>query len=283
MNNISFPKLGLSFNIDPVAFNIGRISIYWYAVIIVTGFLLGFAFSYFSAKKRGVNPDNILDVALWGMVAGIVGARIYYVIFSWDEFSGNLLNIFNTRSGGLAIYGGIIGAAVSTLIYCHVKKLNFFEIADICAPGLLIGQAIGRFGNFVNCEVYGGVTDSILGMSINGGEPVHPLFLYEAAWNILGLILIIIFRDKKRNHGQVFAGYIAWYSIGRLFLEGMRQSQYILYLIPNVLGISQLVSALMFIAAVAFLVYLHKRTAKTPVTKNAVDSDNHQPSDDTEK
>lgn len=262
MNVISFPRLGITLNIDPVAFNIGSKPVYWYALIILTGFLLGLLFVYMTCEKRGVKRDNIWDIALFGLVAGIVGARIYYVLFALDEFSSfaDTLKVWN---GGLAIYGGIIGASVSSLIYCKIKKLNTLSVFDVCAPGLLIGQAIGRFGNFVNAEVFGGETDTVLGMSINSRPPVHPLFLYESLWNAVGLGLILLLRDKKKADGQVFCFYILWYALGRLFLEGMRNSAYILYVIPNVLGISQLVSALLIVLSAAAFVYLHLKSKGT--------------------
>ncbi len=261
MNIISFPKLGLTLNIDPVAFHIGRKPIYWYALIILTGFSLAVWFCTKSAKKRSVNPDNIIDIALYGLVSALICARAYYVIFDFDSFRDNLLDIFKVWEGGLAIYGALIGAVISTFIYCSVKKLNFFEIADICAPGLLIGQIIGRFGNFVNAEVFGYETSSFLGMSINGMPPVHPLFLYESLWNLLGLIIMLLLRDKKKVHGQVISGYFFWYGLGRLFLEGMREREYILYLIDGVLGISQVVSALLVVSSIVLFIALTKRKA----------------------
>ncbi len=262
MNTVSFPRLGLEFHIRPEAFYIGSKPIYLYAIFIMAGFLLGVLFAALSARKRGVSADNVLDVAIYGLAAGIIGARIYYVIFAWDEFRGDILSVFKIWEGGLAIYGGLAGAVIAALIYCRIKKISFLAIADICAPSLLIGQAIGRFGNFVNCEVYGRETASLFGMSINGAAPVHPLFLYEAAWNVLGLILILIFRDKKRADGQVFFAYTAWYSAGRLVLEGMRDTSYILYLIPGKLGISQAVSALLLVFSVGAMVFLAKRGKK---------------------
>lgn len=262
MNIISFPKIGITLNINPIAFSIGSKPIYWYALIILTGFLLGLLFVYKTCEKRGVNRDSIWDIALIGLVAGIIGARIYYVIFALDEFN-SFADIFKIWNGGIAIYGGIIGAAISSYIYCRIKKLDTPNVFDVCAPGLLIGQAIGRFGNFVNAEVYGGETSSIFGMSINGASPVHPLFLYESAWNIIGFIIILIFRDKKKCDGQVFCFYIFWYSLGRLFLEGMRNTSYILYVIPNVLGISQLVAALLIIASASVFVYLQLKQPKS--------------------
>lgn len=258
MNVISFPRLGITLNINPVVFSIGSKPVYWYALIILTGFLLGLLFVYCTCEKRGVKRDNIWDIALFGLIAGIIGARIYYVLFALDEFSSfwDTLKVWN---GGLAIYGGIIGAAVSSFIYCRIKKLNTRNVFDICAPGLLIGQAIGRFGNFVNAEVFGRETSSLLGMSINGRPPVHPLFLYESLWNVTGLILILLFRDRKKADGQVFCFYIFWYALGRLFLEGMRNSNYILYVIPDVLGISQLMSALLIILSAAAFIYLNTK------------------------
>lgn len=256
MNIISFPKIGLTLNINPVAFSIGNKPIYWYALIILTGFLLGLLFVYKTCEKRGIKKDYIWDIALIGLVFGIIGARIYYVLFALDEFD-SFVDMFKIWNGGLAIYGGIIGAAISTFIYCKIRKLSVPKVFDICAPGLLIGQAIGRFGNFVNAEVFGGETNSFLGMSINGNAPVHPLFLYESLWNIIGFIIILLFRDKKKRDGQVFCFYILWYSLGRLFLEGMRNPKYILYVIPNVLGISQLVALILIIVSASILIYMH--------------------------
>lgn len=262
MNVISFPGLGITLNINPVAFSIGSKPVYWYALIILIGFLLGLLFVYKTCEKRGVKRDNIWDIALFGLVAGIIGARIYYVLFALDEFPTfwDTLRIWN---GGIAIYGGIMGSAISSFIYCRIKKLNTRNVFDVCAPGLLIGQAVGRFGNFVNAEVFGGETDSLFGMSINSRPPVHPLFLYESVWNIVGLALILLFRDKKKADGQLFCFYIFWYALGRLFLEGMRNSSYILYVIPNVLGISQLVSALLIVLAAAAFIYLHLKNKGT--------------------
>lgn len=263
MNNISFPKLGLDFDISPVAFSLFGKDVYWYALIILTGFFLGILLVYRDAPKRGLSRDNVIDIALLGIVSGIICARIYYVIFSWDEFRDDIMGIFRIWEGGIAIYGAIIGAVISTAIYCKVKKLNILNTFDVCCVGLLLGQAIGRWGNFVNCEVYGGVTDSLFGMSINGGAPVVPLFLYESALNFLGVILLLLFRNHKTHHGQVFMRYLFWYSLCRLILEGMRDTRYILYLIPGVLGISQFVSVLLIIISIigSVIIAKSKRTS----------------------
>lgn len=265
MNSIDFPDLGLSFNINPVAFSIGAKNIYWYALIILAGFFAGVFFVYFTCEKRGVKKDTVWDIALFGLISGIIGARTYYVLFALDEFS-HWTEYFEIWNGGLAIYGGIIGALISSYIYCRIKKLNTPLVFDVCAPGLFIGQAIGRFGNFVNCEVYGGETTSILGMSINGAAPVHPVFIYEAAWNILGLILLLLFRRKKRVDGQQFCFYIFWYSLGRFFLEGMRNPHYILFLIPNIIGISQAVALLAMLISGTMFVVFSRRVQKNKDT-----------------
>lgn len=257
-NIISFPKLGITLNVNKIAFSVFGAEIHWYALFILAGFLLAVFFCTASAKKRDVNPDNLTDIALYGLIAGLIGARLYYVLFDLKSFH-SFWEIFAIWEGGLAIYGGLIGAVISTLIYCRVKKLNFFKIADMCAPGLFIGQIIGRLGNFVNAEVYGQATTSLLGMSINGAYPVHPLFLYEGLWNLLGLIIMLLLRDKKKADGQVICGYFFWYGFGRLFLEGMRQKAYILYLIDGVLAVSQLVSVILMIASVALFIILSRK------------------------
>ncbi len=257
-NLISFPKLGISLDISPVAFSIGTKDIYWYALIILFGFLMGILLVSLDSDKRGLAKDNVLDIALYGIVSGIICARIYYVLFALDEFRNDWLSVFYIWEGGIAIYGGIIGAVISTLIYCKAKKLNIPNTLDVCCVGLLLGQSIGRWGNFVNCEVYGRATDFILGMSISGRAPVHPLFLYESVWSFIGVVLLCILRNKKTRNGQIFCGYILWYSIGRLALEGMRDTEYILYAIPDVLGISQLVAGILIVLSIIGLVYIKK-------------------------
>lgn len=257
INNISFPHFNISFNISQVAFSIGNKDIYWYALIILSGFFAGIIIAATNCKKRGLSKDNILDIAIYGLLSGIVCARIYYVSFALDEFT-DFWSIFKIWEGGLAIYGGIIGAVISTTLYCHIKKLNILNAFDVCCVGLLLGQSIGRWGNFVNCEVFGKATDSIFGMSINGAAPVTPLFLYESVLSLIGVILLVILRDKKTRNGQVFCGYIFWYSSCRIILEGMRDPKYILYMIPDVLGISQFVAGVLIILSVAGFIYITK-------------------------
>ena len=262
VNTIAFPSLNLSFEVNRVAFTLFSRPIFWYAICILTGFALGFIFVSLTAKKRGVDPDHIFDICFWGLISSIVCARIYYCIFDWDSI-GSFWNVFKIWEGGIAIYGAIIGAILSTAIYCKRKNLNTLNVFDVCCPGLFIGQIVGRWGNFFNAEVFGRETDNILRMTINGGPGVHPLFLYEGIWNLVGLILLLLFRHRKKVDGQVFCFYIFWYSLGRLFLEGMRQSEYILYLIPNVLGISQVVAVIGIVIGIAGKIYLGLKVRKT--------------------
>lgn len=264
-NTIGFPGLGLEFTINRVAFTIFGKEIFWYALIIMTGFALGTAYVMITAKKQRVKTDTIFDIAFWGLLVSIITARIYYVIFDPDCLHGNFWNIFKIWEGGLAIYGGLIGAVATALIYCKIKKLPTLKIFDLCAPGLLIGQLVGRWGNFVNAEVYGKTTNLPWRMTINGSSGVHPLFLYESLWNLLGFIIIFIYthtkkrKGRKKRNGEIFFFYCLWYASGRLVLEGMRQSGYILWLVPGVLGISQLVAFLVIIVSVFALIILRRK------------------------
>ena len=254
-NIIGFPALNLSFKVNRVAFTVFGREIYWYALCILSGYLLGLLFVTKTCKKRGVNPDDIFDICFWGLIFSIISARIYYCIFDWKSVGG-FWGIFKIWEGGIAIYGALIGAIATAYFFCKKRKLDTLNVFDVCAPGLLIGQIIGRWGNFFNAEVYGRETAFFLRMTINGNAGVHPLFLYEGVWNFAGLLLILIFRNKKRADGQVFFFYIFWYSLGRLFLEGMRNSEYILYLIPNVLGISQVVAFLGVILGILGMIFV---------------------------
>lgn len=258
-HTIAFPGLGISLEINRVAFTIFGKDIFWYAIILLSGFLLGLLFVYNTCEKRGVSKDAVFDIAFWGLIFGIICARIYYVIFDIDSLDGNFWNIFKIWNGGIAIYGSLIGAVATALVYSLRHKLKPFKVFDVFVPGLLIGQIVGRWGNFVNAEVYGNVTSLPWRMSINGADGVHPLFLYESLWNLAGLALVLLFRDKKRADGQVFFFYSLWYGFGRFFLEGMRQPQYILWIIPNIFGISQLVALIAVTVSVIMLILLGRR------------------------
>lgn len=261
-NIIGFPGLGITLTVNRTAFSVFGKDIYWYALCILTGYLAGLAFVSATCKKRGVDPDNVFDICLYGLIFGLIGARIYYCIFDWQSIGG-FWGIFKIWEGGIAIYGALIGAIGSAYIYCRKKKLNILRVFDVCVPGLFIGQIIGRWGNFFNAEVYGRETDSLLRMTINGAQGVHPLFLYEGIWNFIGLVLLLAFRDKKRADGQPFFFYVFWYGLGRLFLEGMRQSEYILYVIPGILGISQVVAFIGIITGICGMIFLQKQCQKS--------------------
>ncbi len=258
-HTIAFPGLGISMEINRVAFTVFGKDIFWYALILLSGFLLGLLFVYNTCEKRGVSKDAVFDIAFWGLIFGLICARIYYVLFDIESLEGNFWNIFKIWNGGIAIYGSLIGAIGTALVYSVRHKLKPLKVFDVFVPGLLIGQIVGRWGNFVNAEVYGGITTLPWRMTINGAAGVHPLFLYESLWNLAGLIIVLLIRDKKKADGQVFFFYSLWYGVGRFFLEGMRQPQYILWVIPNVLGISQLVALIAVAVSIGALVFLGKK------------------------
>ena len=262
-NIIGFPGLGLEFTVNRAAFSIGSKDIYWYAIIIACGFILATVFVLTRCEKYKVNRDNVYDIALGGLLCGILGARLYYVIFDFESYKGSFLNVFKIWEGGLAIYGAIIGAVLFAFAYCRRRKLNVLNVFDVCAPGLFIGQAIGRWGNFVNAEVYGKATASFLRMTINGSEGVHPTFLYESLWCLLGLAVVLLLMKNRKFYGEIFFSYILWYSLGRIVFEGIRQSEFILYLIKPTetfggVAISQVVAFLFIISSVIILFILTK-------------------------
>ncbi|GAC41188.1 prolipoprotein diacylglyceryl transferase [Paenibacillus popilliae] len=221
--------------LDPVAISIGAIKVHWYGIILGTAAVVGLLLAIREGKRFGISQDFFMDLLLFGVPSAIVGARIYYVAFKWDDYKDSLLEIFKIWHGGIAIYGALIGAVICALIYVRKKEYSFWRIADICAPGLLIGQAIGRWGNFVNQEAYGGpTTEAFLRNTLHLpnfivnqmnviGTFHHPTFLYESLWSFIGLLLLFGFRRLRGvRSGEVFIGYLIWYSIGRFFIEGLR-------------------------------------------------------------
>ena len=264
---VSFPKLGLEFNINRVAFSLFGLDIYWYALLIMTGFILAVLYAWRSTKTFDVKMDPLIDVVLVGLFCGIVGARIYYVIFRFDSYS-SLWDMINIRDGGLAIYGGVIMAFLSGLIMCkYIEKIEILPIFDIAAIGFLIGQGVGRWGNFMNQEAFGSKTGLPWGMySANtfyyemvdgvstkvGPTAVHPCFLYESIWCLTGFVLLhIVSRRYYKFKGQIFLGYLVWYGLGRSWIEGLRTDS--LWLVENVLKVSQLLAILCVLVAGALL------------------------------
>ncbi len=208
--------------IDPIAFTIFGISVRWYGVLISSAILIGTFIAVKRAKKKNINEDDLVNILLVAIPSAIICARLYYVVFEWNSYGGDFFKIINIRSGGLAIHGGVIGAVLSSYIYCKIKKINLVKVMDLCAPSLILGQSIGRWGNFMNSEAHGGPTDLPWGIMIDG-QKVHPTFLYESIWNF-GVFVILLYVDKnyKKFDGQIFLLYGILYSLARFFIEGMR-------------------------------------------------------------
>ena len=282
---ITFPGLGIE--IDPSqGFTIPgtQFEIKWYGVIIAVGVLLAVLYDMRRAKDFGLTGDDILNMLLVGLPCAIVGARLYYVIFEWDRFFGAGIpwyQFLNLREGGLAIYGGIIGASLALILYCGLSKKRRAQMLpsfDIIGLGLLIGQAIGRWGNFFNREAHGGVTNSFLRMGIiENGQLiyVHPTFLYESLWNLIGLALIHFLSKKRKFDGQVFLYYIIWYGLGRAWIEGLRTDS--LYWGP--FRVSQILAAVSCLLAVGVLLYvlLVKRPDPAKMLVNRVAASAEEP------
>ena len=262
---ISFPGLGLEFEINRIAFSIGSIDIYWYAVIIATGFLLAIAFVFKNCRNFGVDSDRAIDVVFFAMILGIIGARAYYVAFQWDMYKDNLMEIFNIRGGGLGFYGGIIGGIIGLLIGCKLRDQKLLPFLDLAGGAVLIGQGIGRWGNFVNSEAFGcnttlpwGMTSpkiqayieshsaEAMGAVMDPSVPVHPTFLYESLWCALGLLVFFFVMKKRKFDGQMMLFYFFWNGFGRMMIEGLRTDS----LMIGPFRVSQMLGAIMAVFAV---------------------------------
>ena len=232
--NIAFPNLNLFFNINPIAFSLGKVNVYWYGILITFAIVLGLILARRRDGKYGIRYENIEDFVIWAIPISVIFARLYYVIFSWNSYKDDFSSVFKIWNGGLAIYGGIIGAVLTAIIYCKVKKIKLLDVLDYAVPFLALGQAIGRWGNFFNQEAYGSATtleflnkiipfDFIVeGMNIDGIY-YHPTFLYESLWCLLGFIILLFVRRMKYTQiGQITGFYLIWYGIGRFFIEILR-------------------------------------------------------------
>ncbi len=254
---ISFPGLGLSFNPSRIAFSIGSKPIYWYGIIIAAGFLLAVYYAMKRADQFGLTQDNIIDMLICAVPLAIIGARAYYCIFSWGLYKDDPIRVLYIWEGGLAIYGGVIGAVIGLFIYTKMKKVKTSAILDIGGLGLLIGQSIGRWGNFMNREAFGAETTSFLRMGLTDANGVtiyvHPTFLYESVWNALGLLILHFYSKRRKFDGQIFLMYLGWYGLGRMFIEGLRTDS--LYVGSSNLRVSQLLAGICFLGVVIFLVY----------------------------
>lgn len=273
MNIVSFPGLGLSFQLDPVAFSVFGWPIRWYGIIIATGFLLAVWFCSRRADKYGITQDEIIDLLIYAVPSCIIGARLYYIIFYLDFYrkadgSLDFAKMVRIWDGGLAIYGAILTAILVVCLFCRKRKISFLAFVDLGSMGVIIGQLVGRWGNFVNAEAYGGPTTLPWRMGIFDTVDgvyqyieVHPTFLYESLWNLLGLILLVFLIDHHRKFdGQLFWSYMAWYGLGRSWVEGLRTDS--LYFFSTGLRVSQVLGLIFFIAGAIVLIYQFTRPHK---------------------
>jgi len=252
---ISFPSLGIEVN-PPRVLELGPLTIHYYGAIIAMGLLLAMLYSCRRGRKFGLKEDDILDGFLWVTPFAIVCARIYYVAFSWADYQDDPISALYIWEGGIAIYGGVLGAVLGMWILCRVKKLKFTAVLDLILTAFLIGQFIGRWGNFMNREAFGAPTESFLRMGLfntrtDAWEYYHPTFLYESAWNVVGFLLLHFLATKRKYDGQIALGYAAWYGLGRAFIEGLRMDS--LYWGP--FRVSQVLAAVTCAAAVAVLIW----------------------------
>lgn len=277
--DILFPHLGITLNHVGKTISVFGFDVAYYGIIIGTAILLGFWIATSEAKRTGQNPEDYLDMGIFGVIVGIAGARIYYVIFSWDMYKDNLLDIFNLREGGLAIYGGVIGAVMAVLICAKVKHISAPLIFDTIAMALVNGQMLGRWGNFFNREAFGEYTDSLFAMklpvdavrsgditdlmwknvqSVDGVQyiQVHPTFLYESFWCAVVLLVLFLYRKHKKYNGELFLMYLFGYGLGRAWVEGLRTDQLIL---PGVgLPVSQLLACAIVVITGVMMIYMRK-------------------------
>ena len=271
--SIEFPNLGIHLENVGKTLTIFQFDIAYYGIVIGLGIVAGLHVAMYVAKRTKQEPENYIDLAMFAVVFGIIGARIYYVVFSWDMYKDHILSIFNIREGGLAIYGGVIAAVITVFVFARVKKLSAPLLLDTAVFGLVTGQMIGRWGNFFNREAFGGFTNGLLAMRLQvsqvrtsdisaevmqhivnyGGVDyihVHPTFLYESLWNLCLFLLLIKFRPKKKFDGQVLGLYFLGYALGRVWIEGLRTAQLML----GPFAVSQLLSGVLIICAAVFLI-----------------------------
>lgn len=282
--DISFVHLGVSIAHLRNSISVSGFQITYYGIIIGLGMLAGIWIAQSDAKRRGQNPEDYIDFALYAIICSIIGARLYYVAFAWDDYKDNLLQIFNLRAGGLAIYGGVIAAVITLWVFTRRRKLSFFSMADSGCIGLITGQIIGRWGNFFNCEAFGGYTDSFLAMRMkrslvnenmisqdilnhliveNGVEyiQVHPTFLYESLWNLGVLIFLLWYRHRKKFEGEMMWLYLLGYGLGRVWIEGLRTDQLIFF--QTGIPVSQALSCILIIVSAAVLFMNYRKLSRS--------------------
>lgn len=284
---IAFPNIGIYIPHLPKGITIGRFTIAFYGMIIAAGMLSGLWLACHQAQRTGQKKEVYTDFAIYAIIFSLIGARLYYVVFSWENYKDDLLQIFNTRGGGMAIYGAVIAAVLTAIIYCKVKKYNFFLLADTAVGGLVLGQIIGRYGNFFNREAFGEYTNSLFAMrlrvdqvnpanitelmkshmtTVDGVQyiQVHPTFLYESLWNILVLVLILVFTTKKKFNGEIFLLYLVGYALGRVWIEGLRTDQ--LQIGSTGIAVSQVLSGAIVIVGVVVWICVRRKLGKKILT-----------------
>ena len=281
VQTVTFPGLGWSFEIDRVAFSLFGMDFYWYGTLIAIGYLLAILYAGKRGKEFGLNPDAMTDVIFGATIIGVIGARLYYVVFRWDLYSQDLWTVFDMRSGGLAIYGGIIFGFLSGWLLGKWKKVRFLPLADAASGGFLIAQAIGRWGNFINVEAFGSNTTlpwgmggpaissylasheaelEALGVAIDPNMPVHPTFFYESMWCLLGFGLMQLLVKRRKFDGELFLFYIGWYGLGRVMIEGLRTDS---LMIGNTgIRVSQLIAGCAVLTAVSLWLLIRSKQKK---------------------
>ncbi|MDR2909394.1 MAG: prolipoprotein diacylglyceryl transferase [Oscillospiraceae bacterium] len=279
MDTLSFPGLGLSFELNRVAFTVFGRDIYWYGILFGLAFILAVAFIVRRVRTFGLDSDRMIDVLLGTVIGGIVGARLYYVAFSGDTYTFGRL--FAIREGGLAFYGGVIGAVVLMALMCRVRRVKFLPACDLLASSLLLAQSVGRWGNFVNVEAFGsntglpwgmtsaGITDYLsayqgqlagIGVGVDPARPVHPTFFYESIWCLVGFLLVSLYIKRRKFDGEITLIYLFWYGLGRVWIEGLRTDS----LLVGSVRVSQALAGLCVIVCAIAWVSLRKKAAASP-------------------
>ena len=281
--DIAFPNLGIYISELPKGITIGGFTIACYGIIMALSMLAGLWIACWQAKRTGQNKEVYMDFVIYAIIFSLIGARLYYVAFSWDSYKDDLWQIFNTRGGGMALYGSVIGAIVTAIVYCKVKRYNFFLLADTAVGGLVLGQIIGRYGNFFNREAFGEYTDSLLAMRLRVDQvhpanitelmrehmqtvegvsyiQVHPTFLYESLWNVMVLVLILVFTKRKKFNGEIFILYMVGDAIGRAWIEGLRTDQ--LQIGRTGIAVSQVLAVAIAVAGIAAWIVVRLRLGK---------------------